>query len=545
MADRGVQLMAVFNKKAIKHVLGELPYTAELYWQIRHEGQPLNKSFSLSRTEKWLPYWREAAESASQLHPQGKQVVIFATLRYWIEHAVLIGYALAGLGHRVTLAYLPYANWSKEINRFDLRRQNAYSRKILNSTGALLKCVSWLDVNDSKDLTPLLDEAIEEISTRDVQYTLQVEDIDRDSELYKLRSARNSAAAEKAFSWLTRTRPDVLLTPNGSILEMGAVYQIAQYLGIPAVTYEFGEQRGKIWLAQNSEVMHQDTAKLWETTNSEPLTEIEWDKIRDLYTSRQQADLWENFSRRWQGQPSQGPSKVRTQLGLDAPGAAGQPIVLLAANVIGDSLTLGRQIFTNSMTEWLQRTVRYFAIRPDRQLIIRIHPGERYTKGPSVSNVLQQALPELPAHIHLVSAEDPINTYDLIRIADLGLVYTTTVGLEMAMSGVPALVIGHTHYRYRGFTLDPVSWEDYFDHLEHVLSNPAETRLTEIQVEQAWKYAYRFFFEYPQPFPWHLLYFWDELDEWPLSKALSEKGLAQFGDTFSYLAGEPVDWKSR
>ena len=537
--------MAVLSKKAIKQVLGELPYTAELYWQIRQEGRPLSKSFSLDRTEQWLPCWREEAEAAVRLHPPGKRVVIFATLRYWIEHAVLMGYALAGLGHRVTLAYLPYANWGKELNRFDQRRQNAYSRKILGETGPLLECVSWLDVNESKPLTPGLIDAIEETSTRDVQYTLQVEDIDRNSTLYKLRVARNTAAAKKAFSWLARIHPDTLLTPNGSILEMGSVYQIAQHLDIPIVTYEFGEQRGRIWLAQNSEVMRQDTDQLWDATKSAPLTDPEWGKIRDLFASRQQADLWENFSRQWQGQPSQGPSKVRAQLGLDAPEAAGQPVVLLAANVIGDSLTLGRQVFTDSMTEWLQRTVRYFADRPDRQLVVRIHPGERYTKGPSVSNVLQQALPELPAHIHLVSADDPVNTYDLIEIADLGLVYTTTVGLEMAMSGVPALVIGHTHYRDKGFTLDPVSWDDYFDRLEHELSKPAETRLTKTQVEQAWNYAYQFFFEYPQPFPWHLLHFWDELGEWPLGKALSEEGLAQFGDTFRYLAGEPVDWKSR
>ncbi len=537
--------MAVLSKKAVKQVLGELPYTAELYWQIRQEGRPLSKSFSLSRTEQWLPSWREEAEAAARLHPQGKRVVIFATLRYWIEHAVLMGYALAGLGHRVTLVYLPYANWQKDINRFDLRRQNAYSRNILSATGHLLECVSWLDINDSKPLTPSLKDAIEETSTRDVQYTLQLEDIDRDSTLYKLRIARNTVAAEKAFSWLAHIRPDTLLTPNGSILEMGAVFQIAQYLNIPAVTYEFGEQRGKIWLAHNSEVMHQDTDQLWDATKSEPLTVPEWDKIRNLFASRQQADLWENFSRQWQGQPSQGPSKVRAQLGLDTPEAAGQPVVLLAANVIGDSLTLGRQVFTDSMTEWLQQTVRYFADRPDRQLIVRIHPGERYTKGPSVSNVLQQALPELPAHIHLVSADDPVNTYDLIEISDLGLVYTTTVGLEMAMSGVPALVIGQTHYRNKGFTLDPVSWDDYIDRLEHWLSKPAENHLTKTQVEQAWNYAYRFFFDYPQPFPWHLLHYWDELEEWPLRKALSEEGLAHFGDTFRYLAGEPVEWKSR
>ena len=57
-----------------------------------------------------------------------KKVLIFVTLRYWIEHATLMGMALAGLGHEVTLAYLPYPNWRKPLNRFDLRRQNAYAR---------------------------------------------------------------------------------------------------------------------------------------------------------------------------------------------------------------------------------------------------------------------------------------------------------------------------------------------------------------------------------------------------------------------------------
>ena len=67
----------------------------------------------------------------------------------------------------------------------------------------------------------------------------------------------------------------------------------------------------------------------------------------------------------------------------------------------------------------------------------------------------------MPSNIHLVAAGDPINTYDLVEIADLGLVYTTTVGMEMAMSGVPAIVGGQTHYRGKGFTQDPVSWEEY------------------------------------------------------------------------------------
>jgi hypothetical protein len=54
-------------------------------------------------------------------------------------------------------------------------------------------------------------------------------------------------------------KPDVVLIPNGLILEMGIVFRVARYLGIDAVTYEFNDQREQIWLAQNSSIMQQET----------------------------------------------------------------------------------------------------------------------------------------------------------------------------------------------------------------------------------------------------------------------------------------------
>jgi len=537
------------SKAAMKRILGEIPFTAELYWQYRQNGKPLSESFSLRRTEKWLPRWRAEAEAAVARFPAGKNILIFATLRYWIEHAVLLGLSLAGQGHQVTLVYLPYANWRKPTNRFDLRRHNAYSQKVLHAACPLLKSASWLDgaqvpgrinpLTRPVELPGELLKVIEEVSVRDVQYTLQVEDIEHDSELYQLRMARNLHAAKSAYAYLRKYRPDVVITPNGSILEMGAVYQVARQLGIPVVTYEFGEQRGRIWLAQNGEVMRQETNALWQARQDTPLNETQLEQARQLYTSRQRADLWQNFGRRWQELPSQGAAQARAALGLDE-----RPVVLLAANVIGDSLTLGRQVFTGSMTEWLQGTVSDFTSRSDAQLIVRIHPGERYTRGPSVADVVHQIAPELPPHIHLVAADDPINTYDLIEIADVGLVYTTTVGMEMAMSGVPVLVIGQTHYRGKGFTLDPNSWESYHDLLDKALAGDPFARLSRKQVEQSWNYAYRFFFEYPHPFPWHLLNFWNELEEWSIRRVLSDEGQALFGNSFRYLTGEPIDWAS-
>jgi hypothetical protein len=178
-------------------------------------------------------------------------------------------------------------------------------------------------------------------------------------------------------------------------------------------------------------------------------------------------------------------------------------------------------------------------------LVIRIHPGERYTKGPSVADVIRSELPEIPAHIHLVEADSPVNTYDLVDIANLGLVYTTTVGMEMAMSGVPVIVAGQTHYRGKGFTLDPDTWDSYFQMLDRALLNPEIITLNREQVGRAWNYAYRFFFEYPCPFPWHLLYFWQEQKEWSMERVLSVEGQEAYGDTFRYLLGEPIDWSNK
>jgi len=531
-----------------KRVLGEIPLTAELYWQLRQQGKPLNKSFSLQRTHKNLPEWIEQAMEAraSNKSPAGKKIFIFTTLRYWVEHSVLLGLALAGLGHEITLAFFPVNNWRARMNRFDLRRQNAYTHSVLRPAEKLLHPLSLLDMkqsgsngSSSQALPAPLYEAIREVCHRDVQYTLQVEEVDTNSDLYRLRLERNTRAALAALSWMKEHHPDVVLTPNGSILEMGAIYQAARYLNIPVVTYEFGEQRERIWLAQNDEVMLQHTDELWEDWKAQPLTEGQWEQIRALYASRQNASLWENFSRRWQGLPSQGGDQVCQSLGLD-----GRPLAVLAANVIGDSLTLGRQVFSRNMTEWLQRTLRNFAQRPQTQLVVRIHPGERYTKGPSVADVIQAVMPELPENIHLVAAGDPINTYDLVEIADLGLVYTTTVGMEMAMSGVPTIVTGQTHYRGKGFTLDPQDWEGYFELLNQALQNPQHTRLERSQVDLAWQYAYRFFFDYPLPFPWHMLYFYEELEAWSLAKALSPSGQLAFGEAFRSLAGEPRQWSA-
>jgi hypothetical protein len=535
----------VATKSVLRNFLGDLPFTAEIDWMLRSKNRPRKDHFNLDRLQKSLPAARAVVESNAKNARPGKQVLFFATLHYWIEQSAYLGLTLAGLGHKVSLLTLPYSEWHKEKDNFTQRQRVLHTRDALSALSPLIEHISMLDILPAAVLPEKIQADVKEISLWDSQYTLMREAVDMndptDRALYDLRVQRNTFAAGAAYEWMQSRKPDVVLVPNGLILEMGIVFRVARYLNIDAVTYEFNDQREQIWLAQNSSIMQQDTDYLVKARCHLPMTDEMFERVADLENARRGARVWGKSKRLWQYVSSQGAEETHKMLGLDH-----RPVVMLAANVLGDSLTLGRDIFADSMTEWITKTVQFFANRPDVQMVIRVHPGEMLVpKAKSMGQVVREAMPVLPDHIHIIGAADKINTYDLIEIADLGLAYTTTVGLETAMNSRPVISCGQTHYRRRGFTLDPNSWDEYFTTLENVLGNLAAHRLDEKQTEFAWNYAYRFFFEYPRPFPWRLMNFWDDLETWPLEKVLSQEGLAQFGDTFGFLVNEPFKWNDR
>ena len=533
----------MLNKTSLRNFLGELPLAAELDYELRQKNRARKDHYNLAHLQKSLPHGVAQAKPFIEKAQPGKKILFFATLHYWIEQAAYISLTLAGLGHKVTLLTLPYSEWHKEMDKLTQKQRGLHTRDALSSLSSLVHHVSFLDLKPASALPAVLQADVDEVSLWDAQYTLMREEVDmdapKDRAVYDLRVRRNTFAALAALEWMQTHKPDVVLIPNGLILEMGIVFRVARYLGIRVMTYEFNDQREQIWLAQDSSIMRQETDYLVEARCGLPMTDEMYQRLADLENARRGARVWGKSKRLWQYVSSQGAEATRQMLGLDE-----RPVVMLAANVLGDSLTLGRNVFAESMSEWMTRTVRFFAGREDVQLVIRVHPGETLVpKARSMGQVARDALPELPAHIHIIEATDKINTYDLIEVADLGLVYTTTVGVETAMNGRPVIACGNTHYRKRGFTIDPDSWDEYFAAVEAVLGDFAGHRLTEEQVAMAWNYGYRFFFEYPRPFPWRLMNFWDDLEIWPLERALGAEGMVQFGDTYRFLTGEPFTWK--
>lgn len=519
-----------------KDILGELPYTAELYWLLRQKNQPIRSRFTLANLQKQMPQILADVAPLAEDAPRRKKVLLFASLHYWIEQTALLGLTLAAQGYEVHLAYLPYYDWQQAINRFDLRRLDIFTLSLLELAQPYLHPISLLRYQGNTPLPADFRAEVERVSYYDAQYTLQVETVDLESEIYQMRLMRNRYAAEKLLALVDELKPEAMIVPNGTIQELGAAYRVAKYKHIPVSTYEFSDQKDSIWMAQNSEIMRQETGALWKARKERPFTVEQRQKVQELYKAKVQGDTWKNFVRHWQSSPRAGGSAAATALGLDD-----RPVVLLATNVLGDSLTLGRQVFSKNMAEWIEQTLDYFAKRTDAQLVIRVHPGEMLTHGPSMVDVVNKHFETLPENIHLVGPAEKVNTYDLVEIASLGLVYTTTTGMEMAMSGVPVVVAGITHYKGNGFTYDPQTYPDYFTTLDRILTDPAGFRLTEAQSEIAWYYAYCFFFEFALPFPWRLVNLWADYKDRPISYVLGE-GMGKYEKTFRYLTGDPIEW---
>jgi hypothetical protein len=534
------------SRNLAKEILGKFPFSARFYQALRPEIVPTG-AYGLEQLLDILPSWVAALQGQEPWVPEPlrKRVLIIGSLKWWLEYGIALGMLLKSGGHDIDLAYLPYRDWTTPVTRFDALRGAYYIAHHLRACDIPFGLKNLLH-GSIRNLEQELHAGMEAQAKLDVQYTLQREEIhvdkdSRDSAIYQMRLDRNLIAAAGAYAILKDGSYDVVIIPNGSILEFGAIYRVARHLGTTAVTYEFGEQRERVWLAQNSEVMRQDTSGLWQAVRDIPLTPPQQKTIEKLFQVRRGGVTWEQFSRRWQTGGGEGAQQVREKLALDA----NRPIVLLCTNVVGDSLALNRQIFTDGMADWLSQTVNIFSELPEYQLLVRVHPGEMLGAGHPSVDIIRNALPHQPEHVVVVPPESEINTYDLIDLAHLGLVYTTTFGLELSMHGIPVIVAGETHYGAKGFTDDPQNWAEYSQLLESRLGEKSAASIPEEAMMLAWRYAYRYFFDYPFIFPWHLISFWQDLTERPFEEVIEPKNREPYQDALNAFVGQPIDWRAK
>jgi len=280
---------------------------------------------------------------------------------------------------------------------------------------------------------------------------------------------------------IAERQPDTVVMLNGDFNVERVACFVLKRLGVRYVThdYTFHERLG---VAANS--------ALWDD-----LTFSDESRVRPPAVTQQERSDGEKLLKQWrrtggyQGELywtsedlQREANLLRGEVGLDA-----RPLAVAYTNLTFESSVLGKDRAFKDQFDWLTALVGWFSAHEAFQLAIRIHPAEvrndHWRPNESLFAFMTDKLAPLPENVHIVSPSAKVSSYALGSLARLVLVYTSTLGLEMAERGKQVVTAAHAHYAGRGFTLDPATPKEYFEILERniqqdsVLSDEGRTAL--------------------------------------------------------------------
>jgi hypothetical protein len=286
-------------------------------------------------------------------------------------------------------------------------------------------------------------------------------------------------SAERAIDEYSPTQ---VLLLNGLLLFESIIWEICRSKGIPVITYERAFILDTFVFSREEAAGYYRFDDAWSKSRHVDLTPAENDELETYLLDRQLGlrasdDYWRNVSY----------EKVTSN-------STGKRAVLFT-NLVWDAAVLRQDIAFPSIVDWIVEAIEEFRKRPNDELVIRVHPAETKLLGRESREEMEVALrtrvAEIPENVIIIPSSDPKSSYQLMREADFGLVYSSTAGLEMVLAGKPVIVAAQTHYRGKGFTIDVKSPSEFSAAIDQLIVDPQSMNP---DMNLARKYAYLFFF---------------------------------------------------
>ncbi len=289
---------------------------------------------------------------------------------------------------------------------------------------------------------------------------------------------------------LVKLRPDKVIMSHGIYSTWGPAFYVLTKNKIPVLVHSRGKKKYSQVFNWNKTGDSWDVSEEWEKVKNIGLTKKQAKEIKNYLASRisHKNDVFVyNF-----GKATTKEETIK-KLGLDN----NKPIYTLFTNVLWDAASAQREIAFKNPIEWVIETIKWFNSHPDKQLIVKIHPAEIVigTNMPFYDIITSKVKPS--NNIKIIKPEEKVNSWSIYDITDLGLVHTTTAGMELPLVKKACAVVSQTHYRGKGFTIDIDSKEEYFNVLDNFDPNEIDY---EKQYELALRYAYLLFIRYQIPF---------------------------------------------
>lgn len=466
--------------------------------------------------DKWnlhlmAPFWVKAVNCPPvEPLPPSKSIFLLSGYRGALTHHIVLATLLAWRGHHVTIGYLPKLGSPIKPPLQDHPSAKVYLYKALSqietASRGRIKCIDLLD-----DKTPVtIDEtSVSRQALYDTVMAYQKEDLDfQDPEVafihhHMLKIGRTAQIA--ARNHFKKHRYDIALIGNGSTFENAQFCNVLTELGIPFNTFEKFAFRGIRVINHGNHALNGDDIDLiWSHrdelgyTKEYYLSKFCGQSLKAIQERSQNSTeywIWE-----LQREVNQSQQEALQKAGIPTD----KTFILICPNVVFDA---GYGKITNifpSMKDWLIGTVKILLENTKHSVVVRAHPGEGLWWGGKepVDEVLSKAGLKSGGKLIVIPGQAKVNTYRLMELCHLGIVFSSSVGLEMAVFGKHVLTGSNVIYSHKGFTHDADNQAEYYRKLKDLSQGDYLEPLEESKRRLAtlFYFVYHYVAQYPYPY---------------------------------------------
>lgn len=299
---------------------------------------------------------------------------------------------------------------------------------------------------------------------------------------YLLNSALTILGAARLFKVI---KPSFLLIFNGRMSQTRAMVQFCLGRKIQFATHERSLTRERFSVFYQDDCLSDQHARdIGDFMLNQPLLETQVLDVSNWILNRQNGTnhSWMNFNE------SNSKAAIRRRSNK-------KRWVMFTSSM--DELVSEKRFNSpfGSQYDWILRTCE-IASALDVDLVIRVHPTTKVCGANLDENSFFSSL-HLKTNsncVHILDSESKVNSYELIKTADLVLTYVSTIALESLLMGKRTYTAASNVWAHCPSMLSYRNCAKYEDFLINEVASPASSHLKGEDLIITYRFAYRFLF---------------------------------------------------
>lgn len=139
--------------------------------------------------------------------------------------------------------------------------------------------------------------------------------------------------------------------------------------------------------------------------------------------------------------------------------------IVIMAHTFTDAVFNYGNIYFRDYYDWTEQTLKIASNNNSVNWILKPHPT-RSAYNESIDSI--ENMYEKYKKDHIFFLQDDVSAESIKNIADVLITIGGNAGAEFACEGIPAIIVGYPYYRGFGYTIEPKSFDEYREVLNHV-----------------------------------------------------------------------------